>query len=85
MKRIILFFLKKLGIKKTLLAFQLVWVRSWYQELSKSIKENVELIYATPMEYVDAINKSGVSYDVLIIDGIKRNDCAFGRSTIYLN
>lgn len=49
----------------------------WYNIILKAKKENQELIFAKDKtEYIDSINISGLKYDVIIIDGNYRYDCA---------
>jgi len=53
--------------------------REWKDKLSSQVHDNVKLIYIPEDEYVDIISsqKDEVGYDIIIIDGIKRNECAY--------
>ena len=59
----------------------------WYKYLQNKLlkyKTNVRLIYQNPENYVDEIQKHKEKYDIVIIDGIKRNECA-QKSVDYLS
>jgi hypothetical protein len=56
----------------------------WYKDLKNKLKKNVRLIYSKPENYVDEIQKKKIKYDIVIIDGIKRNECA-QKSIDYLS
>jgi hypothetical protein len=51
--------------------------KNWFDLLSNQIKDNVELVYSADNEYVEKIESDDFLYDVIIIDGIYRNECAF--------
>lgn len=58
----------------------------WYELLNKDVTSNVQLIFAdinVGNEYVNAIEQEGVKYDIIIIDGQKRNLCC-KKSTEFL-
>ena len=50
--------------------------KNWFDYLSSRITDNVSLIYADNHEYVEQIESSDALYDIIIIDGIRRNECA---------
>lgn len=50
--------------------------KSWYEKLKAELKYNQELIYSELTEYPDQINKKSDTFDVIIIDGQRRFDCA---------
>jgi hypothetical protein len=49
----------------------------WYQTVLKNLSPNNSLIYAPSVkEYVTSINKNSHHYDVIVVDGSFRFDCA---------
>lgn len=50
--------------------------RSWYEKVKAELKSNQELIYSNLTEYPDQIKKYSERFDVIIIDGQRRFDCA---------
>lgn len=51
---------------------------NWYKKLKDEIPQNVELIYSEsqkPEYYVETIKDKSFKYDIIIIDGISRNEC----------
>jgi hypothetical protein len=49
----------------------------WYQTVLNDLSPNNSLIYApSAKEYVTSINKSSLHYDVIVVDGSFRFDCA---------
>ena len=57
--------------------------KSWFDLLSDQTGDNVELVYATD-EYVRKIEDYDSLFDLIIIDGPRRNDCAF-KAVNYLS
>jgi len=52
--------------------------KNWHQKISSKLPENVELIYtssATEKEYLQPLVENNLKFDVIIIDGIYRNEC----------
>lgn len=53
-------------------------VRDWYEKLSKFNIENGEIIFVkseSPSQYLETLRKSNQKFDIIIIDGIYRNEC----------
>ena len=51
--------------------------KSWYDLLSGQTRDNVELVYASTEDYVNKIEDYEFLFDLIIIDGPQRNECAF--------
>jgi hypothetical protein len=47
----------------------------WYDRMVSSVPSNVQLIHQNESEYVSSISNQG-EFDVILIDGINRNECA---------
>jgi len=50
----------------------------WYDKISKQKPANANIVYVrdvTSKEYVDGLILSNQKYDIIIVDGIYRNDC----------
>lgn len=51
--------------------------RSWYGDMQKKIAANCSLIYAEGDAYEKSIIATGKTYDIIFVDGIRRNECIF--------
>jgi hypothetical protein len=52
--------------------------KDWHQKISSKLPENVELINtssATDKDYLQPLVENSIKFDVIIIDGIYRNEC----------
>ena len=52
--------------------------KDWHQKVTSKLPENVELIYtssATDKDYLKPLVENNIKFDVVIIDGIYRNEC----------
>tara|TARA_B100001248_G_C27378060_1_gene455414 strand:- start:931 stop:1638 length:708 start_codon:yes stop_codon:yes gene_type:complete len=50
--------------------------KNWYEYLKSNISSNCELIFSDKKNYVKQIATKKIKYDIIIIDGILREDCA---------
>ena len=51
--------------------------QGWAEEISGKVPEHVSILYrAAGISYVDSIGENGIKYDVIIIDGRDRVECA---------
>lgn len=49
--------------------------RNWYQDMLKKIQSNCSLIYAEHEAYERSITTTAKKYDIIFVDGIRRNEC----------
>lgn len=49
--------------------------QSWYRDMQKKISANCSLIFAEGDAYEKSIIETGKSYDIVFVDGIRRNEC----------
>ncbi len=53
--------------------------KDWYEDLSKKIPQNVSIKYvdlvANQRGYIENIKENQIFYDIIIVDGRRRNDC----------
>lgn len=50
----------------------------WFENLNKNLPENAKLLFCpsdNDKEYVGTIKKAGKKFDIIVIDGIFRNEC----------
>ena len=50
--------------------------KNWYEYLKSNVSSNCELIFSNKKNYAKQITIKKVKYDIIIIDGILREDCA---------
>jgi hypothetical protein len=63
--------------KRTTSLTSIEYDRFWYERVSKDLPKNVELHhYELKNGYEKAVNKTTQKYDIIVIDGRKRNECA---------
>ncbi|MCB1472405.1 MAG: FkbM family methyltransferase [Rhodobiaceae bacterium] len=48
----------------------------WAERLRQTVPGNVTIKFATGDEYASAAAASGTAYDIVVVDGAMRNDCA---------
>lgn len=49
--------------------------KSWYGDMQKKIAANYSLIFAEGEGYEKSIITTGKTYDIIFVDGIRRNEC----------
>lgn len=61
--------------------------KDWYDKISKQTPQNSKIIYTKaehPNEYLDALKMCNQKFDIIIVDGIYRNEC-LAESISYLS
>lgn len=54
--------------------------KDWYSKISKQSPQNSKIIYTKAvdsLEYLNALKKIKQKFDIIIVDGIYRNDCLY--------
>jgi hypothetical protein len=54
--------------------------KSWYDNISKQTPANSKMIFVkdeNPKTYLEPIKMSSIKYDIVIVDGIYRNECLY--------
>lgn len=49
--------------------------KNWYQDMKRKIPTNCALIFAEDEAYEKSIAGTGTQYDIIFVDGIRRNEC----------
>ena len=58
--------------------------KNWYEYVSQELLPNQKVIFTNEVNFVDAIDKLNMKYDVIIIDSLLRYECAL-KAVHYLN